>query len=125
MRTQSLFFSLVAPAVIAAAPVPEPKPNPQIAGVVRQISPRNIEASIRKLVSFGTRHTLSDATSETRGIGAARRWLQSEFERYSKESGGRLQVTMDEFTQPPGDRNPDLTQVVDVVATLPGEQPEA
>ncbi len=47
----------------------------QIAQAAREISPKNIEATIRKLVSFGTRHTLSDATSETRGIGAARRWI--------------------------------------------------
>jgi hypothetical protein len=51
----------------------------------KEISAQNIEASIRKLVIFGTRHTLSTATSETRGIGAARRWLQSEFKRYSKD----------------------------------------
>ena len=93
--------------------------------MVKEISAKNIEANIRKLVSFGTRHTLSDPTSETRGIGAARHWLETEFQRYSKDSGGRLQVTMDEFTQPPGERNPDLTQVVNVVANLPGEQPEA
>jgi hypothetical protein len=117
------FFLLLNTAVASAAPAP--KSNPQIAGVVREISPQKIEASIRKLVSFGTRHTLSDAASETRGIGAARRWLQTEFERYGKDSGGRLQVTMDEFIQPPGERNPQPVQVVNVVATLPGEQPES
>ena len=122
---QSLLVSLAATATISAAPLPAQKPNPQIAAVVREISAKNIEASIRKLVSFGTRHTLSDATSDTRGIGAARRWLQSEFERYSKDAGGRLQVTMDQFTQPPGERNPQPVQVVNVVATLPGEQPES
>ena len=109
----------------AASAASAPKPNPQIAGVVKEISARNIEANIRKLVSFGTRHTLSDATSETRGIGAARRWLQAEFERYAEDSGGRLQVAMDEFTQPPGERNPQPIQVVNVVATLPGEQAES
>jgi len=117
------FFLLLNAAVASAAPAP--KSNPQIAGVVREISPQKIEASIRKLVSFGTRHTLSDATSETRGIGAARRWLQTEFERYAKECDGRLQVTMDEFIQPPGERNPQAVPVVNVVATLPGEQAES
>ncbi|HEV8185589.1 MAG TPA: M28 family metallopeptidase [Chthoniobacterales bacterium] len=92
---------------------------------MREISAKNIEATIRKLVSFGTRHTLSDATSETRGIGAARRWIQSELERYSKDVDGRLEVMMDEFTQPPGERNPEPVQVVNVVATLPGSQPES
>ena len=119
-----LFFSLLL-GTTAIAATPAPKTNPQIAGVVKEISERNIEASIRKLVSFGTRHTLSQTTSETRGIGAARRWLQSEFERYAKDSGGRLQVTVDEFTQPAGERNPQPVQVVNVVATLPGEQAES
>ena len=122
MRASTIFLLL---AVTAASAASVPKPNPQIAGVVREISARNIEANIRKLVSFGTRHTLSDATSETRGIGAARRWLQAEFERYAKDSDSRLQVTMDEFTEPPGERNPQPVQVVNVVATLPGEQAES
>ena len=125
LRVPILPLVLALTAIASAAPPAEAKPNPQIAGVVKKISAQKIEASIHKLVSFGTRHTLSDATSETRGIGAARRWLQSEFERYGKDSGGRLQVTMDEFTQPPGERNPQPVQVVNVVATLPGEQAEA
>src|SRR5436190_13685865 len=114
-------------AVAAVAPENEPqlKPNPQITAVLAAVSSKNIEATIRKLVSFGTRHTLSDAQSETRGIGAARRWIQSEFERCSKENGGRLEVTLDDFTQPPGERNPQPVQVVNVVATLPGTQPES
>src|SRR5215208_7865476 len=116
--------ALIAPSQ-AAPKAAEPKPNAQIAETLNEISPKNIEATIRKLASFGTRHTLSDASSETRGIGAARRWIQSEFERYSKESGGRLEVTMDEFTQPPGPRNPEPVQVVNVVATLPGSQLES
>src|SRR5437763_6414599 len=113
--------------VAAVAPETEPqiKENPQITAVLSEISAKNIEATIRKLVSFGTRHTLSDAQSETRGIGAARRWIQSEFERYNKENGGRLEVGLDDFTQPPGDRNPQPVQVVNVVATLPAAQPES
>jgi hypothetical protein len=121
----SAIATLASSAIAADKPATAAKANPQIAEVAREISAKNIEATIRKLVSFGTRHTLADATSETRGIGAARRWIQSEFERYSKESGGRLEVTMDEFTQPPGARNPEPVQVVNVVATLPGSQPES
>ncbi|HEY2138669.1 MAG TPA: M20/M25/M40 family metallo-hydrolase, partial [Chthoniobacterales bacterium] len=111
----------------ATAPETEPqiKENPQITAVLSEISARNIEMTIRKLVSFGTRHTLSDAQSDTRGIGAARRWIQSEFERYSKENGGRLEVTLDDFVQPSGERNPQPVQVVNVVATLRGTQPES
>lgn len=125
MRVHILFLWLGLTTIASSRPLGEAQPNPQIAGVVKEISAQKIEVSIRKLVSFGTRHTLSDATSETRGIGAARRWLQAEFERYAKDSGDRLQVTVDEFTQPPGERNPQPIQIANVVATLPGEQAES
>lgn len=129
MRAAVLSFAVVATFAISSSAAEKTtapaKPNAQLAELTREISAKNIEATIRKLVSFGTRHTLADATSETRGIGAARRWIQSEFERYSKEAGGRLEVTMDEFTQPAGARNPEPVQVVNVVATLPGSQPES
>ncbi len=128
MRTTMLFLAaagLAFPPLHATARAADSKRNVQIAEGLREISAKNIEATIRKLVSFGTRHTLSDATSETRGIGAARRWIQSELERYSKDVDGRLEVMMDEFTQPPGERNPEPVQVVNVVATLPGSQPES
>ena len=91
-------------------------PNPQIQKIVSEISAANIEATIKKLVSFGTRHSLSETESNERGIGAARRWIKSEFDRYSRESGGRLQVAFDEFTQQPAQRIPTATQLVNVVA---------
>lgn len=101
------------------------KLNPQIEKIVSEISAASIENNIRKLVGFGTRHTLSDQDHPTRGIGAARRWIKSEFDRYSSESGGRLQVTEDEFIQPPMQRVPQPTKLVNIVATLPGSQPES
>jgi hypothetical protein len=104
---------------------PTVKLNPQIQKIVREISASNIEATIKKLVSFHTRHSLSETESDTRGIGAARRWIKSEFERYSREAGGKLQVEFDEFTQQPVARVPKPTQIVNVVATLPGRQPES
>jgi len=99
--------------------------SPQITAIVRQISAANIKSDIEKLVSFKTRQTLSDPQSDTVGIGAARRWIKSEFDRYSQDAGGRLQVSFDEYTQPPGPRNHDPVQVVNVVGILPGEQPES
>lgn len=101
------------------------KPNPQIEKILKEISPTNIEASIRKLVSFGTRHTLSSQDDPTRGIGAARKWIREEFDRYSKESGGRLIVSEDDFMQPAGGRVPQPTRLVNIVATLPGTQAES
>jgi len=101
------------------------KPNSNIEKIVVEISAANIEKTIIKLVSFGTRHTLSDAENTTRGIGAARRWIKEEFDRYSAESGGRLVVTEDEFVQPPTQRVPREVKLVNVVATLAGTQQES
>jgi hypothetical protein len=101
------------------------KPHPQIEKIVSEISSSNIEAIIRKLVGFGTRHTLSSQDDPARGIGASRRWIKEEFERYSRESGGRLQVTEDEFIQPAARRVPQPTKLVNIVATLSGVQPES
>jgi hypothetical protein len=99
--------------------------NPQIQRIVREVSASNIEAIIRKLASFGTRHTLSETESDSRGIGAARRWIKQEMERYGQLSGGRLRVEFDQFTTPAAGRIPKPTEVVNVVATLPGRQPES
>src|SRR5262245_16450622 len=59
------------------------------------ISAERVRAIDDKLVSFGTRHTLSDTTSETRGIGAARKWIKGELESYNK-GGGKLEVAFEE-----------------------------
>lgn len=56
-------------------------------------SAERIEKDIRTLVNFGTRHTLSDTVSEIRGIGAARRWIKSEFDRISKACNNCLEVS--------------------------------
>src|SRR3954469_509474 len=69
-----------------------------------EVSAQNIEAIVRKLVSFKTRHTLSDTTSKTEGIGAARNWIKAEMERYEAASGVRMHVEFDPFTHPAGGR---------------------
>jgi len=94
----------------------------QVDQLVKQISPQRIEAYIRKLVSFQTRHTMSDTTSETTGIGAARRWIKSELERCGAGANGRLQVSYDSHVAPVGPRISKPTEIVNVVATLPGTQ---
>ncbi len=100
----------------------------RVAAALKQISPAQIRANIEKLVSFGTRSTLSAQDPESiaagRGIGAARAWIKSEFERYSKECGGCLEVKTDTFTQAPADRIPQPTQITNVYAVLKGSDPE-
>ncbi len=98
--------------------------DPQIAAALRQVSAQRIQANIEKLVGFGTRLTISaqDPASITagRGIGAARDWIKSEFERYSKECGGCLEVKTDSFTEEPADRIPKATEITNVYAVLKG-----
>lgn len=97
----------------------------QIARIVQGIDARNIERTIRKLVSFGTRNTLSTQSDPNRGIGAARDWLFSEFSKAAEQSGGRMSVEKQAFEQPKAARVPQPTMVTNVVATLKGTQPES
>jgi hypothetical protein len=98
--------------------------DPLISGMLTEVSATNLEQTINKLVSFKTRHSLSDTLSKTTGIGAARNWIKSEFERYNKDNGGKLQVSFDSFEQPADGRRI-LKPVVlkNVVAVLPGTDP--
>ena len=97
----------------------------EIARLVREISARNIEKTIHKLVSFGTRNTLSAQDNPNRGIGAARDWLFSEFSRAAEQSGGRMTVEKQSFEQPKAARVPTPTMITNIVATLKGTQPES
>jgi hypothetical protein len=85
----------------------------------RAPDPARLKTTVEKLVSFGTRHTLSSATDPKRGIGAARRWGAAEFERIGKSCGGCLTVetVAERFTGP---RAPDGVEVVDVLAIQRG-----
>jgi len=69
-----------------------PPADPRLYDIAAASSPDRIEADIRTLAGFGTRNTLSDTLSETRGIGAARRWIKAEFDRISEACGGCLEV---------------------------------
>jgi len=101
--------------------------DPAIVAAVKNISAANVRADDEKLVSFGTRSTLSaqDPTSIAagHGIGAAREWLKSRLETYSKECGGCLEVKTDEFVQEPGPRVPQPTTLTNVYAVLKGSEP--
>ncbi|MEX8547783.1 MAG: M28 family peptidase [Mucilaginibacter sp.] len=99
------------------------KPDLQISKMVDEVSAKNLEATVRKLVSFKTRHTLSDTTSKTTGIGAARNWIKAEMERYAAASGGRMKVEFDTFTQPAGGRIDKPTVLKNVLAILKGTDP--
>src|SRR5262245_50639839 len=99
--------------------------NQQIVEIVHQIDPVNIQRTIRKLVSFGTRNTLSEQNDPNRGIGAARDWLYGEFQKAAAQSGGRMTVEKQTFEQPKAARVPQPTMLTSIVATLKGTQPES
>jgi len=102
--------------------------DPQIKAALAEISAAQIQSDIEKLVSFQTRSTISaqDAASISagKGIGAAREWIKSEFERYSRDCGGCLEVRTDTFTQDASERVPQPVGITDVFAVLKGTNPE-
>ncbi len=114
------FHSLAALALLAATGAHAQTSIPEI---LSGISEKRIEANIRKLVSFGTRNSLSSIDDEKRGIGAARRWIKAELERCS--AGTPLKVEFDDNKVESGRRVPKPTNFVNVVATLPGTQAES
>jgi len=103
--------------------------DPKIVAALKEVSAERIRSNIEKLLSFGTRSTLSAqdpaSISAGRGIGAAREWIRSEFETYSKECNGCLEVKTDSFTEGPADRIPQPTQITNVYAVLKGSDPES
>ncbi len=105
------------------APAP-PAVDVRLYDIVQAASPERVESDIRTLAGFGTRSTLSDTVSTTRGIGAARRWIRAEFERISADCGGCLEVFEQRTLVPAGGRIPTDTWVVNVVAVQRGtDQP--
>jgi len=99
-----------------------PAIDTRIYDIVNATSAERIEADIRRLANFGTRNTFSDTVSDIRGIGAARRWIKSEFEKISAECGNCLEVfyQKDLVTKEMGRRVPHDAYVVNVVAVLRG-----
>ncbi len=92
--------------------------------IIQNVSADRIENDIRKLADFGTRNTFSDTVSETRGIGAARRWIKSEFDRISGDCNNCLDVfyQKDYVTPDDGQRIPKEAWVVNVVAIQKGSK---
>ncbi|HEU4405644.1 MAG TPA: M28 family metallopeptidase [Polyangiaceae bacterium] len=93
--------------------------------MLKEMSEANVEDSVRTLVSFGTRNTLSAQDDPARGIGAARDWLRSRFEAIAATSGGRMTVELQSYVQGVAPRIPVPTTITNVVATLKGTQPES
>ena len=116
-------IAVVALALAVASPAaaqPAPTEHALLHELASKVSPERQRATIVKLVSFGTRHTLSDTKSPTRGIGAARRWVASEFAAISKDCGGCLAVETPSQIVSGTTRIPKPTEVMDVLAIQRG-----
>jgi Peptidase family M28 len=100
----------------------------KIRAALKEISAAQVQSDIEKLVSFETRSTISaqdaGSISAGRGIGAAREWIKSEFDRYSRDCAGCLEVKTDSFTQPVSERVPAPVEMTNVYAVLKGTNPE-
>jgi hypothetical protein len=122
MKTRSMIVALVLmtmTAVAGAQNAPRPDADPRIEKVVASISEERLKELLTKLVSFGTRNTLSDQTSATSGIGAARNWILEEMRRSSE----KLRVNFDTHTILPQGRIAREVDLRNVMAILPGRSP--
>ena len=99
---------------------PKPSLDAEIQRMIKEVSAKRIEADIRKLVSFGTRNTLSEQDNLTRGVGAARDWIFGEFQKISADCGNCLVLEKQTFLQPKANRVPEPTNLTNVIATLKG-----
>ncbi|MFT4913653.1 MAG: hypothetical protein ACI9YM_002254 [Brevundimonas sp.] len=115
----ALFGACLAAASPTLAQTPAAAEQPLLHTLAAEVQPERMRGDIEALVGFGTRHTLSETRSETRGIGAARRWTQRQFEAMSRDCGGCLTIATPSDTVT-GPRVPVPTEVVDVLAIQRG-----
>ena len=108
--------------VAGASPVriSGPATDKGLRDLLSQVDPARIQATIAKLVSFGTRHTASSQTDPVRGIGAATNWVFGQMQAIAATSSGRMTVQKQTFTQSPTATLPVPTPITNVIATLQG-----
>jgi hypothetical protein len=118
----ALVRPMLAALLFAAAPPPLPGQtgtDPRVAALLESISAERLERTVATLAGFGTRNTLSDTVSATRGIGAARRWIFDQF----RQASPRLEVSYDTHQLPAGGRITRPVELRNVMAVLPGAPP--
>jgi hypothetical protein len=94
--------------------------DPQIDKMVDEVKADSLKSFINKLVSFGTRHTLSTTTDPKRGIGGARNWIIAKFNEFAKSSNGRLTVELDKWILKEGRRIDTIADMANAIAILRG-----
>ncbi len=121
MLAVAIAFVLVTTPVMAQSAESLPAGvTPVLHDIAAAPSPERLRQDVEKLVSFGTRHSLSDTRSDSRGIGAARRWIEAEFNRISERCGGCLEVMTVSGTIAGEERIPEPTEIVNVIAIQRG-----
>jgi hypothetical protein len=105
---------------VAATNAEAQQPDPQISALVGAVSVDSLRSYLTTLVGFGTRHTLSDTVSATRGIGAARRYIHGKFADFSRDCGGCLEISFDRHRAANARTHNDTVDVVNVIAKLAG-----
>jgi hypothetical protein len=98
-------------------------PDRELRDMLREVDSGRIESIVRRLVDFGTRHTLSVQDDPVRGIGAARDWIFDQLSAVAATTGGRMTVEKQSFVQPVSSRIPVPTVITNVIATLAADTP--
>ncbi|AKH83874.1 aminopeptidase [Streptomyces sp. CNQ-509] len=102
-------------------PATAQRPGRELRALLAEVDAGRIEADVRRLAAFGTRHTLSVQDDPDRGIGAARDWIHRRMRRHAAASGGRMTVELQSYVQQPANRIPVPTRITNVLATLRGD----
>ncbi len=104
----------------SAAPLRRQEPDKALRTLIHRIDPDRMRATVQRLTEFGTRHTLSSQTDQTRGIGAATDWVIGQMQAIAATSNGAMTVQRQSFVQPPASRIPTPTTITNCIATLQG-----
>lgn len=124
VRALTMALCVLSAACVQGPPTTRLAARDDVGALLEEVSAERIAAALERLVSFGTRHTMSDTLSETRGVGAARRWIHAEMSRYAQECDGCLRVSFQEFDDTIS-RHPErpVVHLVNVLAELPAAEP--
>lgn len=122
MKNLILLFLVLCTGTLRSQEVAPAVQDSRVYNIIESVSAERLQKDITKLANFGTRHTLSDTVSNTRGIGAARRWIKSEFDKISKDCGNCLEVSFQrgEIKKGESRRIPEDTWIVNVLAIKKG-----
>jgi hypothetical protein len=123
-RRAALLGALLLLGAIPGQPLPAPSPYPPISAMVAAVRADRLEATVERLVAFGTRNDFSETQSTSaHGVFGARDWIEQQFEAIAAGAGGRMSVALDTYLQPKTPKTPRAVTESSVIATLRGDEP--